>query len=314
MEDINRLNIIHVAGTKGKGSTCAFTESFLRAHGRRTGFPRKTGLYTSPHLILPEERIRLNYEPLSTSLFAKYFFEVHDRLPQLASEYDPSTGAVERGPRFLQIFALFAFHVFLREGVDVAIVETHSGGQYDATNVVQKPVVTAISTLGMDHIDMLGPTIENIAWHKAGIFKPGAVALTAIQERGPSEVLKQRSAEQGGEVRFVESDDRLPANSIALEPEVQRKNASLALAAATAFLARKAPAESKDMIAEDITAGVEQFSWPGRFQTLAEDDVTWFLDSAHNNMSVEIAAEWFAQAGRDLQRYAASYGEQYRVR
>jgi folylpolyglutamate synthase len=265
-------------------------------------------------LILPEERIRLNYEPLSTSLFAKYFFEVHDQLPQLASEYDPSTSAVERGPRFLQLFALFAFHVFLREGVDVAIVETHSGGQYDATNVVQQPVVTAISTLGMDHIDMLGPTIENIAWHKAGIFKPGAVALSAAQERGPTEVLKQRSADQGGDVRFVESDDRLPANSIALEPEVQRKNASLALAAATAFLARKAPAESKDMNVEDIATGVEQFSWPGRFQTLAEDDMTWFLDSAHNNMSVEIAAEWFAQAGRDLQRYAASHGEQYRVR
>ena len=74
------LNIVHVAGTKGKGSTCAFAESFLRAHGRRMGFPRRTGLYTSPHLTDPRERIRLDFEPLPRDLFAKYFFEVYDTL------------------------------------------------------------------------------------------------------------------------------------------------------------------------------------------------------------------------------------------
>ncbi|SMR42156.1 unnamed protein product [Zymoseptoria tritici ST99CH_1E4] len=300
-EAINKLNIIHVAGTKGKGSTCAFAESILRAHGRRTGFPRKTGLYTSPHLMLPEERIRINYEPLSPWLFATYFFEVNDRLPELEAKYDPSKNVVDRGPRFLQMFALFAFHVFIREKVDVAIIETHSGGQYDATNVIQNPIVTAISTLGMDHIDMLGPTIENIAWHKAGIFKAGAVALSAVQDQGPSKVLKERAIEKGDDVRFVQLDTRLPLDSLTLQPRVQRKNASLAVAAASAFLARIAPDPIKDLTDEDIAAGIEQFSWPGRFQTLAEGNMTWFLDSAHNNMSVEIAAEWFAQAGRSLQ-------------
>ncbi|EGP91231.1 uncharacterized protein MYCGRDRAFT_65995 [Zymoseptoria tritici IPO323] len=310
MEAINKLNIIHVAGTKGKGSTCAFAESILRAHGRRTGFPRKTGLYTSPHLMLPEERIRINYEPLSPWLFATYFFEVNDRLPELEAKYDPSKNVVDRGPRFLQMFALFAFHVFIREKVDVAIIETHSGGQYDATNVVQNPIVTAISTLGMDHIDMLGPTIENIAWHKAGIFKAGAVALSAVQDQGPSKVLKERAIEKGEDVRFVQLDTRLPLDSLNLQPRVQRKNASLAVAAASAFLARIGPDPIKDLTDEDIAAGVEQFSWPGRFQTLAEGNMTWFLDSAHNNMSVEIAAEWFAQAGRSLQiTYDESEGD-----
>ncbi|TKA45697.1 hypothetical protein B0A55_13288, partial [Friedmanniomyces simplex] len=95
-DDINALNIIHIAGTKGKGSTCAFTESFLRAHGQRTGYPAKTGLYTSPDLIHPEERIRLNGTPIDRSRFAQYFFEIYDRLPQLHSPYNPSKEPVQR--------------------------------------------------------------------------------------------------------------------------------------------------------------------------------------------------------------------------
>ena len=152
----------------------------MRAYGQRTRWPLITGLYTSPHLIVPEERIRLNSTPLAPDLFAKYFFEVYDKLPELASEYDPAKPVMERGPRSLQLYALLAFHVFIREKVDVAIFETHNGGEYDATNVVMEPVVTAVTSLGMDHVDMLGPTIENIAWHKSGIFKPDAVALLSL--------------------------------------------------------------------------------------------------------------------------------------
>ncbi|GAB1735964.1 hypothetical protein NU219Hw_g6022t1 [Hortaea werneckii] len=299
-EDINNLNVIHVAGTKGKGSTCAFIQSFLRTHGIRTGYPKKTGLYTSPHLMTPEERVRINMQPLERGLLAKYFFEVYDSLPQLHSDYDPSKELIQRGPRTLQLWALLAFHVFIREGVDVAIIETHHGGEYDATNVIQKPVVTAITALGMDHIAQLGPTIDNIAWHKSGIFKRGAVALSARQGQSLEEVLQKRSAEHDQVVRFVDEDERLPKVALKLEPKVQRKNASLALAAADAFLHKTAPQDCGNLSTGDIEIGVAQWTWPGRFQVVTQGRSTWFLDAAHNNMSIALAAEWFAEAGKKI--------------
>ncbi|RMY71070.1 hypothetical protein D0863_05373 [Hortaea werneckii] len=299
-EDINNLNVIHVAGTKGKGSTCAFIESFLRTHGARTGYPRKTGLYTSPHLMAPEERIRINMQPLERRLLARYFFEVYDSLPQLHSDYDPSKELIQRGPRTLQLWALLAFHVFIREGVDVAIIETHHGGEYDATNIIQKPMVTAITALGMDHIAQLGPTIENIAWHKSGIFKRGAVALSARQDQSLEEVLQKRSAEHDQVVKFVDEDERLPKVALKLEPKVQRKNASLALAAADAFLHKTAPQRCSDLSPADVETGVAQWTWPGRFQVVTQERSTWFLDAAHNDMSIALAAEWFAEAGKKI--------------
>nr|POE86902.1 folylpolyglutamate synthase [Quercus suber] len=302
-EDINALNVIHIAGTKGKGSTCAFTESILRSHGQRTGFPQRTGLYTSPHLIYPEERIRLNAQPLDRGLLAKYLFEVYDRLPQLASDYDVSRPVIERGPRYLQLFALLAFHVFIREKVDAVILETHNGGEYDATNVVTEPLVTAITTLGMDHIDMLGPTIQDIAWHKSGIYKRGAMALSTEQDEAPSRVLVARAQAQGQTVRFIGVDPRLPANDKKLQPSVQLRNASLAVSVAEGFLEKSAAPGTRtpELSPEDLGSGIAQFSWPGRFQIIPYGDhTTWFLDSAHNEMSVEIAMEWFAKAGAAL--------------
>lgn len=300
-ERINALNIVHVAGTKGKGSTCAFTESFLRAHGIRTGFPSKTGLYTSPHLIVPQERIRINSKPLDRENLAKYFFEVYDKLPQLsADDSAESKPVVERGPRFLQLYALLAFHVFIRENVDVAIIETHSGGEYDATNVVEKPVVTAITTLGMDHVEMLGPAIENIAWHKSGIYKAGAVALSTTQEPAPAAVLQRRAVDKGRSMKFIGEDSRLPADALALKPHVQRKNASLAIAVAESWLNARSPTSDRVLSQEDINLGVSQWSWPGRFQIIRDDNATWFLDAAHNAMSVEVAAQWFLEASSEL--------------
>lgn len=238
-------------------------------------------------------------QPLSRDLFAKYAFEVFDRLPQVAADWDPSKSVVERGPRYLQFFALLAFHVFIREKVDVAILETHSGGEYDATNVVQEPRVTAVTTLGMDHVQMLGPTIENIAWHKAGIFKPGAIALSAQQDAQPQKVLERRGAEKGVAVRCVGVDPRLPTDCKALSVHVQRQNASLAIAASDALLEAVSPSRTR-LSEEDIAVGTHTFSWPGRFQVVHEGEWTWFLDVAHNDMSVKVASKWFAKVAEEL--------------
>ncbi|KAI9736733.1 MAG: hypothetical protein M1834_000937 [Cirrosporium novae-zelandiae] len=293
-ECLNSLNIIHIAGTKGKGSTAVFAESFLRVHGITTGYPQKIGLYTSPHLKNIRERIRINWEPISEELFAKSFFEVWDRLPKDASE------ALDV-PRYLQLLALISFHVFIKEGVDVAIYETHFGGEYDATNIVQRPVATGITTIGMDHVKLLGPSIESIAWHKGGIFKPGSLAFSAFQEPVVATVLQRRAVEKQVTLKFVGIDSLLPINAKVLKPEIQKTNSSLALALVGAFLKEKAPNGSKSITPHDIVLGIEQFFWPGRFHQILDGNYQWFLDGAHNELSVQHAAKWFAETASELQ-------------
>ncbi|PGG95165.1 hypothetical protein AJ80_10008 [Polytolypa hystricis UAMH7299] len=234
VEDLNRLNVIHVAGTKGKGSTCAFVASILIAHGNKSGYPQKVGLYTSPHMSNIRERIRINGEPISQDLFTIRFFEIWEKLPVRAT---PSLDV----PRYLQLLALLSFHVFIQDRVDVAIFETHLGGEFDATNIISAPIVTAITSISMDHRKLLGPTIEHIAWHKAGIFKPGSLAFSSLQEQAVATVLRQRATEKGVVVKFVGLDSALPTNAVAIKPKAQKLNCSLALAVVWAWLSAKLP-------------------------------------------------------------------------
>jgi len=285
-----------VAGTKGKGGTCAFVHSFLKAHGERTGFPQKIGLFTSPHLLCIRERIRINFTPISEELFTKYFFEVWDKV---------SNNALENGyrmPGFLQLLMLLSVHAFDREGVDATVYETYSGGEYCATNIL-KPTVTGITTIGLDHTDVLGPLIENVAWHKAGIFKPGIPAFSVPQTPAAAEVLRKRAAEKGVQLKFTDVDPALPVKALALEPKVQRVNASLALALTNEFLKVKARKVNAELTSEDIVRGIEQYSWPGRFHRILDGSRQWFLDIAHNELSLKIATHWFGKTTLVTQRY-----------
>ena len=284
--------MIHIAGTKGKGSTCAFINSFLAAYGKRTGFPSKIGLHTSPHLKSIQERIRINSIPLSKTCFAKYVFEVWDTVGDIGSN----------APRFLQLLFLVTIHTFLKEKVDVAICETYSGGEFDATNVFRHPVATGISTIGMDHVEKLGPTIENIANHKAGIFKAGSPAFTTLQEPSVRAVLESRAKEKGTKLQDVGIFPNLPGNVLSLEPPVQKLNASLAVALTNTYLKRMSCSESAALSADDIKNGALHFSWPGRFQRIVQGPYEWYLDGAHNELSVEIAANWFADVTKQDQR------------
>jgi folylpolyglutamate synthase len=205
-------------------------------------------------------------------------------------------------PRYLQLLALVSFHAFIREGVEAAIFETHHGGEYDATNVIDHPIATVITSLGMDHAKQLGPTIENIAWHKSGIFKHGAQAFSAPQEVGAAEILRSRAAKKNVKIQFVADDQSLPNIVPQLTPNVQRMNCSIALATVRFFLKMKAPNELGPILPSDVQRGIEQFSWPGRFQVLSEGTFQWFLDGAHNEMSVAKAAEWFVEMSQ-MQRY-----------
>lgn len=210
----------------------------------------------------------------------------------------------EPRPRYLQLFALLAFHTFIKEGVDAAIFETHHGGEYDSTNVIDKPVVTVVTTLGIDHINQLGSSMESIAWHKAGIFKSGAPAFAAPQEPEAADALRKRASEKGVILQFIDDQSSIPEDAVQLKPKVQYTNCSLALAAAQSFIDQRGTERSSGLSPMDIINGIDSFSWPGRFQLVIDGQNQWFLDSAHNEMSVGITAEWFRETTQ-MQKYVA---------
>lgn len=213
------------------------------------------------------------------------------------------SGKISPGPRYLQLLLLISVHAFLREGVDAAIYETHNGGEYDATNVIQKPVVTGVTPIGMDHVEQLGPLIENIAWHKAGIFKHGSPAFSTFQEPAAATVLQQRANEKNVALQFIDVNPTLPRNAMALKPEVQRTNCSLAIMLASTFLKLKSPQDYSILTSQDILQGIEQFSWPGRFHHIVDGNHQWFLDGAHNELSIQKAAQWFVETTLERQGY-----------
>ncbi|KAK3341808.1 tetrahydrofolylpolyglutamate synthase [Lasiosphaeria hispida] len=297
--DLDRLGIVHVAGTKGKGSTCAFVDSILSQYHGSRGTPRKVGLFTSPHLIAVRERIRIGSRPLSEELFARYFFQVWDRLEssQAAAGDDGVVVAPGSKPIYARYLTLLSYHVFLSEGVDAAVYETGIGGEYDATNVVDRPVAAGISTLGIDHVYVLGHTVDRIAWHKAGILKPGRPAFTVEQVPEAAAVLRERAADKGVDLRVLPVDPRLAGVKIRPDAAFQKKNATLAIALAEAALQRLDPAFSPDPhgpLPREFVDGLEQVVWRGRCEATEEDRVVWHVDGAHTVDSLKMAARWFA--------------------
>lgn len=283
LDDLDSLKAIHISGTKGKGSTCALVDSILRQHGL------KTGLFSSPHLASPRERIRLNGVPLSEEKFALYFSSVFNHLKDNCDSM----------PAYFKFLTVMAFQVFLVEKVDVAIVEVGIGGQYDCTNILRRPIVTAVTSLGFDHQNMLGDTIEKITWHKAGIFKPQVPALTiGEQPEAALSVLKQRALERETSLRICpelsEYTSEKPVD-IALDGSVQKVNAALAIAVTDTWLDRVQASRKPQAltISEEQLHGLKTCRWPGRFQTIRYKQISHSLDGAHTPESILICSQWF---------------------
>src|SRR6266851_3390582 len=176
---------VHVAGTNGKGSTCAMIESSLRAAGVRTG------LYTSPHLEEPTERIRIAGTPVTPDQFAAAFDRVHEAAERLIA-----SGAITHHPTYFETVTGMAFVVFERTAVETVVLEVGLGGRLDATNVVT-PALSVITRVDFDHEEFLGRSIEAIAAEKAGIFKPGIPAVLAPQRPEAESTLRERAAATG---------------------------------------------------------------------------------------------------------------------
>ena len=178
----NALSVIHVAGTKGKGSTCAFVEHIARECGVRTG------LYTSPHLVDVRERFRIDGVPVSKTVFVKNFW-------WLKRNIDAKCRDLGGVPAYFRFLTLLGFRIFAEEKVECCILEVGLGGRLDATNLVRAPVVCGITSLGMDHVEVLGDTLAKIAREKAGIFKPRVPAITSPQPEEAMAALKARATE-----------------------------------------------------------------------------------------------------------------------
>ncbi len=197
-----------------------------------------------------------------------------------------------------------ALHAYVHEGVDSAVIECGIGGEYDTTNIITGPTVTSITSLGIDHTSMLGSTLSEIAWHKAGIFKPGSVAFTAPQREEAMEVLKQRATEKGVDVHVVDLHPSLANGSVrlGLSADFQKINASVAIATAAAHLRAlghtSIPDPTKTAHIELPTKfikGLEQVRWSGRCDVRREKNVAWHIDGAHTLESIEVTGRWFAE-------------------
>jgi dihydrofolate synthase/folylpolyglutamate synthase len=258
------LRFIHVAGTNGKGSTCAFLESLYR----RAGF--RVGLFTSPHLVHFGERIQVNRVPVSEAQILELVRDL-DLLRKSLSE--------DEQPTMFEAVTLMALLHFSRVGCDVVVWETGLGGRLDATNIVH-PVATLITSIGLDHPQWLGSTLEEIAAEKAGIFKRGVPALCSEVSAGPRAVITAAAAAVGAPLAWVgpEAADRPPLQGLTLPLAGEHQRLNAALAVETVRLLQPVLAVPEELLSE----GLRSTSWPGRMQEVTQPGRTFILDGAHN--------------------------------
>lgn len=206
-------------------------------------------------------------------------------------------------PVYFRYLTLMAFHAYLNEGVDSTVIECGIGGEYDSTNILRKPTVTAVTSLGIDHTVMLGSTLPEIAWHKAGIFKEGSVAFTAPQKEEAMAVLQQRAAEKSTVLHVVDIHPALENNEVklGLSAPFQKINASVAIAAAAAHLRALGHVSIPDPTATphiplppQFITGLEKVRLAGRCDVRREKNVAWHIDGGHTLESIEETGRWFA--------------------
>ena len=256
----NRFPSIHVAGTNGKGSVCAMLESIYRSDGY------KTGLFTSPHLIRLNERIQIDRVPISDQDLATSANALRNQCNQ---QFDSNNY-----PSFFEFMVAIAFKYFAEEAVDIAIIETGLGGRLDATNILN-PELSIITSIGKDHTDILGDTIEAITREKAGIIKPNTPVLIGKLPQVSQAMIKEKAHDLGSECYTLESYSKThPLPTTNLDGTYQKQNAALA-SYATGILTQRFPIQD--------TRALNQVEWKGRWQKLTLEKQTLILDSTHNS-------------------------------
>jgi dihydrofolate synthase/folylpolyglutamate synthase len=262
-----KVPCLHVAGTNGKGSVSAMLESILRAAGRRTG------LYTSPHLVRLGERVQVNRAILTEDEITAYVRELQPVADRIAAE-----GEAADRPSFFEFMTAMAFLQFAERRCDCSVIEVGMGGRLDATNIVE-PEVCVITSIGMDHCDMLGDTLEAIAGEKAGIIKPGRPVVIGRMPPEAEATIRAIAAARGARVISVRDEygeDLENYPKTGLEGDYQRWNA------ATATLAARLLAPHFGVTPEAIHRGLGTVDWAGRWQRTRIGGRLAILDTSHN--------------------------------
>ncbi|MGB6193503.1 MAG: folylpolyglutamate synthase/dihydrofolate synthase family protein [Terracidiphilus sp.] len=316
----HRFRSVLIAGTNGKGSTASTLASILQAAGLRTG------LYTSPHLTRPNERIRISSEEISNDAFASAYFRVHDAARDLIEE-----GRLAQAPSFFEHLTAMAFLYFADAGVDFAVLEVGLGGRLDATNVVS-PLISVITDISLDHTEWLGPTIAAIAREKAGILRRNGTLITLPQHPEANTVIGEVAT--GLNVRAVSGVPYMPALAAEADQDMytigalgarieiasplhgahQHRNIALAIATAVELATHHGLVIGPG----DIAAGVRNTRWPGRLEMIETESaagprndhgragkVKWILDVAHNPAGAWALRAAISNFARQHEAYAA---------
>lgn len=286
------IKIIHVAGTNGKGSVCAYLNAMLLAGGK------KTGLFTSPHLACINERFRINGEDVSDEQFLDAFLKVE----KAAKEYEAEG---EGHPSYFETLFLMGMLIFKEAGVEYLVMETGLGGRLDATNVVEKPLACIITSISRDHTEYLGDTLEAIAGEKAGIIKAGVPVIYDASQPGPASVIAAKAKEMGSpawpmEPSFYEMKTQsregitftfaYPGGekaelAIPYVAKYQMMNASLA------FYMMHILQDVHDIPKNVLAEGLSKIKWPCRMEMAAPGVI---IDGAHNEDGI---AQFVSTAG-----------------
>jgi len=285
---------ILVAGTNGKGSVCAMLARVLSRHGFRTG------LYTSPHLVAVEERIRIGDEAISRRDFCRLLSRAKAAILELIA-----IGKLESPPTYFEVLTILALLCFRERHVDIAVLEVGMGGRLDATNVVT-PLVSVITTVGRDHQEFLGPTLTDIAFEKAGIIKPGVPVVCGLGRGTARNVIERRARELGAPVQGVfDKPGALQAQrkkggfrfsfrfegenfvySPSLQGEHQGRNAAVVIATAVEVGRRWRKLQKRR-----IVQGIRETRWEGRLESVRLRPRV-VLDGAHNEAGARVVAAY----------------------
>lgn len=279
--------VIHVAGTNGKGSTIAFMRQLFQTHGLRVGS------FVSPHMVSVHDRICIDSQPISDHDFQHYLQKVYDLEQEVVTRYEPF--------RYFEVMVLIMFLYFQDQQPDLALVEVGIGGLLDTTNVVA-PALSLITSIGMDHQDLLGSTLGEIAEQKAGIIKenvpvvlgplsPETTAICrqiALEKQAPVHQFGQEFTYKAGQ--FSNTDIDLSELVLGLAGQHQEENAAVALQTFLLYMARIQKTVSPQLIKNALA----QTNWPGRLELVAQEPKI-YLDGAHNVPAIERLIEFIQE-------------------
>ena len=275
-----KCKFVHVAGTNGKGSTCAMLASIFQAAGY------KTGLYTSPFIVEFGERIQVNGQMIS-----------NDDICALTEYVKPFAESIFEQPTEFEMVTAIGFEYFARQQCDIVVCEVGMGGEFDATNVILPPEVAILCNIGLDHTEVLGDTLEKIAATKSGIIKPGCDAVIYREQPSVEAVFEERCKKVGAKLHKANFDsirlrshglegqvfdcDGYEALELPLLGDHQLHNAAVVLTAVDALRTRgwKLPEEA-------VRKGLKDVKWPGRFELLRKDPL-FIIDGGHNPQCIE---------------------------